>query len=105
MFVELRDIALRWELYHLFFYPHIHYGIAFYAHAPSVAPLRACEIDGIASLPLTDKHAIVHQDRVTAHIPVHDVYAVVGPRNGHRAHAVAALEDIKSHTEDKDQAR
>ena len=105
MFIKLRDIALRWELYHLFFYPHIYYRIAFDACAPAVSPFGAHEIDGIASLPLTDKHAIVHQDRVTAHIPVRDVYAVVGPRSGHRAHAVAALEDKDYHTEDKDQAR
>ena len=77
MFIKLRDIALRWELYHLFFYPHIHYRIAFDACAPAVSPFGAREIDGITSLSLADKHAIAKIDSVNAGFFVHEGHAVV----------------------------
>ena len=64
MFIKLRDIALGRELYHLFFYPHIHYRIAFDACAPSISPLGACEVDRVASLSLADKHAVAYYNGI-----------------------------------------
>ena len=66
MFIKLRHIALGRELYHLFFYPHIHYRVAFDACAPAVSPLGACEVDCVASLSLADKHAVVHYNGIHA---------------------------------------
>ena len=77
MFIKLRYIALRWELYHLFFYPHIHYRIAFDACAPSISPLGAREVDRITSLSLADKHAIAQIDGVDASFLVCVGHAVV----------------------------
>ena len=77
MFIKLRDIALGRELYHLFFYPHIHYRIAFDACAPAVSPFGAREIDGITSLSLADKYAIAKIDGVDASFLVCVGHAVV----------------------------
>ena len=77
MFIKLRDIALGRELYHLFFYPHIHYRIAFDACAPAVSPFGAREVDRITSLSLADKYAIAQIDGVDASFLVCVGHAVV----------------------------
>ena len=44
----------------------IMYGVVHLADAPSIAPLRASEIDCVAFHPLVDEHAIVAIDCVDA---------------------------------------
>ena len=68
MFIKFRHIPFRWQLYHLFLHAYVHYSIAFYAHAPSIAPLRACEINRISSHHLMDIDAIMHYYGINAGI-------------------------------------
>ena len=103
MFVEFWYISNRRQLHHLFLHTHIHYSIALYAHTPPITPLRSSEIDGIASHFLTHKHAISQVDRIATYTPLDEARSIVALHDGHRAHAVAALEDKAHHTEDKHQ--
>ena len=58
MLVEWRDISLRWGFYNLHDTICMDDGVMNELRSPSVAELKACEINSITFLHLTDEDAI-----------------------------------------------
>ena len=105
MFIKLRHIPNRRFFNDLRDVFGIANSITYYLRAPPFAPLGTSKVNRVALHHLPYKHAVSQVDRIATYTPLDEARSIVALHDGHRAHAVAALEDKENHTEDKEQVR
>ena len=64
MFIEVRNIFLRWFFYNFFNVLGFVNRVMYHPCVPSIPPFRSCQINGIATLHFSHEDAIVHYNRV-----------------------------------------
>ena len=100
MFIEVRNIFLRWFFYNFFNVLGFVNRVMYHPCAPAVSPLRPRQIYGIATLHFSHIHAIVHYNRVDCLVyGVGDGVAVYGGEARIKASAAHAHKDDYSHTQ------
>ena len=89
MFIEVRNIFLRWFFYNFFNVLGFVNRVMYHPCAPSVTPFHPREIHRISSLPIAHIHAISQMDRIATYTPLDETRSIVALRDGHRSRAAA----------------
>ena len=101
MFIEVRNIFLRWFFYNFFNVLGFVNRVMHHPCPPSIPPFHPRQIHCITSLFLTHEHTILQIDSINPCTPLDEARSIVALHDGHRFRAAAthARKEYYTHTE------
>ena len=107
MFIEVRNIFLRWFFYNFFNVLGFVNRVMYHPCVPSIPPFHPRQIHRVTTLFLTHKHTILQIDSINPCTPLDEARSIVALHDGHRFRAAAAHahKDDYSQTQCQDDSR
>ena len=101
MFIEVRNIFLRWFFYNFFNVLGFVNRVMYHPCVPSIPPFRPRQIHRVTTLFLTHKHTILQIDSINPCTPLDEARSIVALHDGHRFRTAAtrAHKDDYTHTQ------
>ena len=101
MFIEVRNIFLRWFFYNFFNVLGFVNRVMYHPCVPSIPPFHPRQIYRVTTLFLTHKHTIPQIDSINPCTPLDEARSIVALHDGHRFRTAAtrARKDDYTHTQ------